>query len=310
MLLIYKHKLVKNIFLLSLILIGLGIVLLYQPDRSPPAKTSPIVLPPPEKEIEYNSYPLLQGVAHTLLIPPGSRFLVTPAISEQLTTLDSFAHNHKALAAINGGFFDPTNQKSTAIVVVQGQLVADPSRNKRLMNNPNLTPYLKKILNRTEFRRYLCGQTIRYDITLHTEPPPPGCQIVDALGGGPRLLPDLNLVQEGFSDSANGKVIRDPLSSSQPDARSAIGITRDGNILAIVVAQKPQFPATTGMSLPALANFMKTLGVEKAMNLDGGSSSSLYYQGNTIYGKVNAKGNFIKRPIKSVLLIKKEVRSQ
>jgi len=70
-----------------------------------------------------------------------------------------------------------------------------------------------------------------------------------------------------------------------------------------MVAQKPEAPTHAGMSLQRLATFMKSLGVEKAMNLDGGSSSSLYYKGKTFYGKVNAKGNLIKRSVKSVLLI-------
>jgi len=182
-------------------------------------------------------------------------------------------------------------------------LVADPRQNGRLMHNPKLAPYLKKILNRTEFRRYRCGQTVRYDIALHSEPSPTGCQLLDALGGGSGLLPELTLVQEGFLDFANGKVIRDPLGSRQANARSAVGITRDGSILVVMVAQKPEAPITSGMSLPALAAFMKAKGVEKAMNLDGGSSSCFYYKGKTIYGKVDQKGNWVRRELLSVLLI-------
>jgi len=69
------------------------------------------------------------------------------------------------------------------------------------------------------------------------------------------------------------------------------------------VAQQP-LSQTTGMSLTALADFMKTLGVEKAMNLDGGSSSSFYYEGKTFYGKVDDEGNPLRRPVLSVLLVK------
>lgn len=58
-------------------------------------------------------------------------------------------------------------------------------------------------------------------------------------------------------------------------------ITRDGSVIWVMVAQKSEPATSSGMSLPALANFMKTMGVEPAMNLDGGSSSSLYYQGKT-----------------------------
>jgi len=288
---------------LSLILLGLGVALLFMPHNKPPDAPSSAVLPSPEKDIRYDSHSLEQSIVHTLLIPTTSHFSVTPAVSQELSTLESFAQKHQAVAAINGGFFDPANRKSTSIVVQQGQLVAEPSQNERLMNNPKLAPYLKKILNRTEFRRYLCGQTVLYDIALHTEPPLTGCRLMDALGGGPRLLPELTSLQEGFLDFSNGEVIRDSLNSSQPNARTAVGITHDGSLLWVVVAQKLEASTTSGMSLQALADFMKTLGVEKAMNLDGGSSSSLYYKGKTLYGKVDEKGNLVRRSVKSVLLV-------
>ena len=65
-------------------------------------------------------------------------------------------------------------------------------------------------------------------------------------------------------------------------------------------------PNNSGMSLPAVADFLKSLGVQKAMNLDGRSSSSLYYNGKSFYGKVDLDGNFIKRPVKSVLLVQEK----
>ncbi len=293
----------KKIFWLSLISIALGVLLSSRPRSKPPEATTSAVLAPPEKDIRYESRTIGQSLVHTLSVPASSRFSVTPAVSQESSLLESFAQKHQAVAAINGGFFDPANQKSTSIVVRQGQLVADPSQNERLMTNPQLAPYLKKILNRTEFRRYLCGQTVRYDIVLHADPPPTGCRLVDSLGGGPRLLPKLTSLQEGFVAFSNGEVIRDPLRSSQPDARTAVGITRDGSLLLVAIAQKPDAPTASGMSLPALAAFMKSLGVEKAMNLDGGSSSSFYYKGKTFYGKVNEEGNPVRRQVKSVLLI-------
>ncbi len=82
-------------------------------------------------------------------------------------------------------------------------------------------------------------------------------------------------------------------------------MTRDGSVVWVMVAQKPGVSTTSGMSLLALANFMKTLGIEKAMNLDGGSSASLYYNGKTIYGKLNVAGNSSRRAVKSVLLVQR-----
>jgi exopolysaccharide biosynthesis protein len=125
--------------------------------------------------------------------------------------------------------------------------------------------------------------------------------LIDAIGAGPELLPKLDLVTEGFADIAH---TRDALGSNELNARTAIGIKPDGAIVLVMVAEKPADSSDSGMSLPTLADLMKTLGVEKAMNLDGGSSSSLYYKGKAFYAKVDASGNPVKRPVKSVLLVK------
>jgi exopolysaccharide biosynthesis protein len=286
----------RKIWLLSLTLISLGISLLLSWRFLPPSIS---VAPTTTKTIRYEQRTLPHSVAQILLIPADSQFLVTPAISEKVETVEEFARKHRAKAIANAGFFDPANQKSTSYVIISSQVVADPKENDRLVNNPNLKPYLSQILNRTEFRRYQCGQTNRYDIVLHNESTPAGCQLIDSIGAGPSLLPELTLVPEGFVDESNG---RDALGSKQPNARTAIGITPDGGIAIVMVAQKPSTTAT-GISLPALADLMKTLGVNKAMNLDGGSSSSLDYNGKTFYGKVNLVGKPIKRPVKSFLLV-------
>ncbi|MBD2449930.1 phosphodiester glycosidase family protein [Nostoc sp. FACHB-152] len=281
---------------------SLGTSLFWLSVRSSPNSISsaiPTVTPSPPKTIRYFERNLPQGIAHILVIPGNSRFVVTSAISQKVNTVEEFAQKRQAIAILNAGFFDPANQKSTSYVVVNGQLVANPKDNERLVNNPKLKPYLNLIFNRTEFRRYLCGQITRYAIALHNQSPPATCRIVDAIGAGPRLLPQLTSLSEGFVDNATG---RDALGSKQPNARTAVGITRDGNIILVMVAQKPAKP-NSGISLPQLADLMKTLGAEEAMNLDGGSSSSLYFKGKTFYGKVDLQGNPIKRPVKSVLLV-------
>ncbi|MDF5724595.1 MAG: phosphodiester glycosidase family protein [Rhizonema sp. PD37] len=291
----------KKIWLLAGTLMGLGILLFILRSSSHSVLMSAIVPKEtltPEKTIQYEERTLPQAVVRSLLIPSHSRFLVTPALSAHVNTVEEFAQKHPSIAIVNGGFFDPINQKTTSVVVIQGKLVADPKQNERLVNNPDLKPYLGKILNRTEFRQYICGQTSRYDIVLHSQPTPTGCQLVDALGAGPMILPELTLVQEGFLDRLNK---RDALGSTQPNARTAVGITHDGSVILVMVAQKSN--GGGGMSLPELANYMKSLGAEKAMNLDGGSSSSLYYKGKSFYGKAGEQGHFIKRPVKSVLLV-------
>jgi Phosphodiester glycosidase len=296
---------VRKVWLLGGLLISLVIVLLLV-QRFSASSTSDAV--PPQQTIRYESRNLPNAIVHILWVPASSEFSVTPALSEKVATVEEFAKTKKAMrkprhfvnAILNAGFFDPENQKSTSYVIQAGKLVADPNDNERLVNNPKLKPYLSKITNRTEFRRYKCQQGIRYDIALHNEQSAEGCQLLDALGGGPRLLPELTSVQEGFVDYANG---RDSIGSKQPNARTAVGITKNGSIVLVMVGQKPSAINNSGMSIQALADFMKTLDVVSAMNLDGGSSSSFYFDGKSFYGKLDEKGNPVKRQVKSVLIV-------
>ncbi|WP_206755534.1 phosphodiester glycosidase family protein [Trichocoleus sp. FACHB-262] len=273
------------------------------PESMPPTMSPVSSQRQPNLPLQYKTYSLAHSTVHTLLIPAQSSFAVVPALSESVDTLDNFAQQHGAIAVLNGGFFDPTNQKSTSYVVVQGKLVAEPKQNERLVNNPDLSPYLNQIFNRTELRRYQCGSAFRYDIAPHNAPLPANCQLIDALGGGPRLLLELTAQPEGFVDTVNGEVIRDPLGSNQPNARTAIALTQRGDVVWVMVAQKSETPADSGMTFTELIAFLKTLGIEQAMNLDGGSSSSFYYQGKTWYGKVDPEGYPVQRPVKSVFLV-------
>ncbi|MDX2229368.1 MAG: phosphodiester glycosidase family protein [Leptolyngbyaceae cyanobacterium bins.349] len=258
--------------------------------------------PFPAKQLEYNLHQQAGAIVHTLKIPADSQFIVTTAIANPPQTVEEFAASTQAIAVLNGGFFDPKNQKSTSAVFQNGKQVAKPEDNERLMTNPDLLPYLDKILNRSEFRRYQCGAIVQYDIAFRQGLPPGECQLQDALGAGPQLLPFLTSVPEGFLVVENGQTSRDALGQNQPNARSAIGLLRDGSILWVLVAQRPQ-AANSGLSLPELAEFMKKMGVEKGLNLDGGSSTSMFFQGETFYGKVNSAGDAIARPVKSVLLV-------
>jgi exopolysaccharide biosynthesis protein len=272
------------------------------PTLPPSPSLSPVVSPSPAK-LEFKLEQLPNSVVYTLHIPIQGQYVVTPAIAHTVEPLEKFVQTHGAIAAINGGFFDPQNQKSTSAVILQTRPVAKPEDNEGLMTNPDLLPYLDKILNRSEFRQYRCGAQVVYDIALRQALPPSGCELETALGGGPQLLPNATLVEEGFQSVNNGKVVRDALGSDRRNARSAVGITREGAIVWVMVAQKPDNPTNSGMTLKELTDYLKKLKVEKAMNLDGGSSSTMYYGGETISGKVNESGQAVQRPVKSALLV-------
>lgn len=257
-----------------------------------------------DNQIQYRAIARSQSTIHAVIVPQDSNYAVVPEISGELQPISKFAEN--AVAAINGGYFDPVNQKTTSFIVRESQIAADPRFNERLVDNPDLKPYLGKIFNRAEFRRYSCGEKIQYDIQPHFAPILSNCTLKDSLGGGPQLLPEDTSVAEGFTAYQNEEKVRDAIGSESLNARSAVGITESGDVILIMAAQQPTEPLNSGVSLSELAEILTELGAVKGMNLDGGSSASLYYEGRAIYGRVDREGNKIQRPIKSVLAVIKD----
>lgn len=260
------------------------------------------VAPASAPTLEYKVLGLGNSTVYYLTIPPKG-YAIRPFLAETVLTVEQVAKQTKALAVINAGFFDPVNQKTTSAVVIDGREVANPKDNERLVNNPKLSGYLSAILNRSEFRVYQCGTQVKYGIGFRSEPILSGCQLSHAVGGGPQLLPKNTAQQEGFTDYAKGELIRDAIGSKQPNARTAIGLKPDGSVVWVIVAQTKV--EHSGMTLEELADLMKRLGATSALNLDGGTSSSLYTQGVATYGKQDEAGQPIKRSVKSALLLLK-----
>ena len=242
---------------------------------------------------------------HTVTIPHGSNYFIVPKVSALQPIQDFVLDKDKVVAAINGGYFDPINHKTTSFIIQDSQIVADPRFNERLVDNQDLQKYLRKIFNRAEFRYYDCDSKIQYDIQPHSAPIPSNCTLKASLGGGPSLLPQDTSETEAFIAYQNGEKIRDAIGSQSLNARSAIAITASGDVILAMAAQHSKQPLDSGISLAELTDFLSSVGAVKAMNLDGGSSSSLYYNGRVVYGKVDSEGREIKRPIKSALLVKK-----
>ncbi len=236
---------------------------------------------------------------HVIRIKPGNDYTIGPAITSGVKPLSDYKNN--SIVAINAGFFDPSNEQTISHVTISGQSVAHPKHNDRLTQNPKLQPYLPQIFNRSEFRRYQCGSAFRYAITPHNAATPNDCKLVDAIGGGPQLLPNLTALEEAFLDPKTG---RDPIGINQLNARSAIGITAEGDILILLIEQtKP----SGGVGLQQLAEIFKAEGAIQALNLDGGTSSVVWYDGKLVFGKRDDNGKPIARPVKSVILVKRRL---
>ncbi|MEB3269034.1 MAG: phosphodiester glycosidase family protein, partial [Leptolyngbya sp.] len=265
----------------------------------PPPSPSPT---DPIPSITYQVYRQDTAQLHVVAVPPGAGYTVGVAVPEGLVPLSEQAAGLGAIAALNGGFFDPQNGLTTSFVTVAGTLAADPRQNPRLMDNPDLQSYLPGILDRSEFRIYACGEDTHYAIDRHSAPIPANCTLTAAVGAGPQLLPENTGYGEGFlADNAAGETVRDVLGSRSPNARSAVALTADGTVILAMAAQGEGQP---GFTLDQMAAFLTRLGAIAALNLDGGSSSSLYFEGETVYGRRDPEGAPIQRPVKSILWVR------
>ncbi|MGF1569540.1 MAG: phosphodiester glycosidase family protein [Nodosilinea sp.] len=295
--------------LLSLGLLGLGLSscgTVPNPAAINAGETTVTPVAIPDLPPIYETVTLPAATVHLVTIADPVRYPVRVAVAADLAPVNQIAAAACgapgcARTALNAGFFDPANGLTTSFGVVDGSLVADPGQNQRLVDNPDLASYMDKILNRSEFRRYDCGGTPTYAIAPHQEPTPTGCTLVDAIGAGPQLLPQDTAVAEGFVDDTAAPP-RDALGSRAANARSAVGLKADGSILLVMVAQVPGV-SPTGMSLADLGTFLAERGVVQALNLDGGSSSTLVYDGTSYHGRLDGAGEPVQRPVKSVLWV-------
>ena len=78
------------------------------------------------------------------------------------------------------------------------------------------------------------------------------------------------------------------LAISGKNPRSAIGFKQDGTFIIVTVDGREQ--SSVGLTLYELASFMKSIGCEYAMNLDGGSSSAIYVKGKIANSALNKEG--------------------
>ena len=139
----------------------------------------------------------------------------------------------------------------------------------------------------TEFLGHLRpGQRLALSLDLD-----PDLHVVNALGGGPRLVKRgrafVPFAWESFSS---------PLTWRRA-ARTAVGITALGKLLLVTVdGGSRQNP---GMTLPEMGDLMVSLGAQDAMNLDGGGSATMVVGGRI----VNAPSDGFERMVASALVV-------
>ncbi len=125
-------------------------------------------------------------------------------------------------------------------------------------------------------------------------------QMVDnVLGGSPILLYHGTIVKDYSMEQLRSPFIKDRY------ARTAVGILNNGHWLFTVVEQSA-LSGSPGMTIKELAEFMKELKCEYALNLDGGGSSTLYINNAVINHPDADEDDFgwsALRPVSDAILI-------
>ena len=115
----------------------------------------------------------------------------------------------------------------------------------------------------------------------------------------------VNLLAFGPSLVENGEIVVDTNSevgqSMSSNPRTAIGIIDENHY--IIIVSDGRTLESEGLSLYQMAEIMKSYGVKTAYNLDGGGSSTLYFNGQVI-NKPTTNGNTIsERSVSDIVYI-------
>ena len=114
----------------------------------------------------------------------------------------------------------------------------------------------------------------------------------NVLSFGPALLKNSNI--SVTENEEVGKAM-----ASNP--RTAIGILEDGSYVFVVSDGRTS--ESEGLSLYELAEFMKSIGCKMAYNLDGGGSSTMYFNGKVINNPTTGGNRIKERSVSDIVYI-------
>ena len=183
------------------------------------------------------------------------------------------AANNNAILAVNGDYY---GANSTGYVIRNGVVYRDTVREDS--SNGDLAIYKDgsfKIIYEDEIS---ADQLVKDGV-------------VNLLAFGPSLVENGEIVVDNNSEVGQ---------SMASNPRTAIGIIDENHY--IIVVSDGRTSKSQGLSLYELAEVMKSYGVKTAYNLDGGGSSTLYFNGKVI-NKPTTNGNISERAVSDIVYI-------
>jgi exopolysaccharide biosynthesis protein len=201
--------------------------------------------------------------------------------AKELQPTSRFASENKALAAVNGTFFNMTNGGSHDYIRVDGKMI-----NVTTLGKKGRSLHQKSALvtdnGRLAIRAW--DSTAQWEESIAGE---------DVMVTGPLLI---NNGRRTPLDTTSMYTIRHP--------RTAVAV-RGNKVLLITVDGRSERAA--GMSFYELASLLKWLGAEEGINLDGGGSTTMWFDGFPDGGIINQPSDRTgERHVANVLLVNKK----
>jgi exopolysaccharide biosynthesis protein len=172
-------------------------------------------------------------------------------------TTSRIASDNDAILAVNGDYY---GFRSTGILIRNGVIYRDEGVREGLAF-------------------FLDGHVEVYDETTTTADELLAAGVWNTVSFGPAIVEDGETVA-GIEDvEVDTNVGNHSIQGDQP--RTAVGIVDDNHYVFVVVdGRSPGYSA--GVTLTELAEIMTSLGATTAYNLDGGGSSTLYFNGEVV----------------------------
>ena len=208
------------------------------------------------------------------------------AIDAIAQTTDAFAQEHGLVLAVNANFFgrskaNPDHLDVIGLSISDGRVVSPP-RTYTPLNNPSIKAYDPAVVFIDHFRRpdpntgrQPAGLTLGRAIIASPSDTLVGLATEAVAGVGPSgSVPDRDqwLVTDGKNTGHAARV-----APEKRHPRTAVGLSKDGTTLILLVVDGRQPDWSVGVTLPELAAMMIRLGADDALNLDGGGSSAFVF---------------------------------
>ncbi|MDF9877240.1 phosphodiester glycosidase family protein [Cellulosimicrobium cellulans] len=172
-------------------------------------------------------------------------------------TTSDIAADHDAVLAINGDYY---GFRDTGIVIRNGVVYRDEGAREGLA-------------------LYRDGHVEVYDETSTDAQSLVDAGVWNTLSFGPALVEDGEVVSGVDDVEVDTNVGNHSIQGEQP--RTAVGVV-DENHLVLVVVDGRQEGYSRGVTMTELAGIVQDLGATTAYNIDGGGSSTLYFDGEVV----------------------------